>query len=268
MSTYPAELLERILKEVRATDWPGLKNCALVSPTFLHIARQILFGCVNINLDGDVATSAVGSSTRLSTGHFLEFLANDRQTASCIRQMSIRKKLSFQPQQSDDNWQESATSLSKLLPKLTRLLHLSIHSSSLSDWTTFSIDLHNVLMKFSHTPTLQTLELFYLTLNPEELMSLTRLPGLTLCCINVIPINGPARRRSSPTNILDPQPSPLSLETRLRDLTINPKHTVSNPEDVWMILKASEKVLTSLACVPSPHDSKLMPMNTPLSNFL
>ena len=244
---FPVEVLELILQELRLLGWQSVKACSLVSHDFHLVARQILFQKVVLFLE----PNPTGPST-LQSAEFLEFLTRDAQVASHIRDLSIKRKPQSRAEDAAGDWQTSADKLALLLPKLTRLRRLHIQSNFIADWTRKNDDLRNVIMQLCRLP-LQTLELSFVALKENEILSFTGVPKVSLCCIDILPSLSTSRRRlnreSSPSSSLAPN-NPIQLQ----DLTIIPRYSDNRLPEIWSIMKAAGNSLTSLKCYSSPLD--------------
>ena len=242
---FPVEVLERILQDV---DWTGVKNCSLVSRIFHDLARPALFQKVALSLEPDPKVSdALDCET--SCAQFFRFLLEDANIASFIRKLSLDEKLSSRADDTATDWQSNADNLILLLPKLTRLKHLSVQSSFLSDWTMKNVGLRATVMQFCLLPRLQSLQLSFIQLQRRTLLLLTSTPNLSLFCIDITS-DPPITSAEIP-----PSSSSLSVPSiRLQDLTITTRYSDHRNSPIWSIMKTAGSNLTSLRMYSSPFD--------------
>ncbi len=243
----PVEVLELILQEVRLLGWQSVKACSLASHDFHLVARPILFQEVVLFLEPNPT-----SSSTLQPAEFLEFLSQDAQVASHIRDLSIDRKQDSRAEDAPEDWQASADKLALLPPKLTRLRRLQIRSNFIADWTLKNDDLRNVIMQLCRLP-LHTLDLSFMTLKQNEILSFTGIPELSLCCIDILSsLTTSSRRpdRESSSSLLPAPNNPI----RLQDLTITPRYSDNRLPEIWSIMKAAGNGLTSLKCYSSPFN--------------
>jgi hypothetical protein len=236
----PVEVVDCIFQDLHPNDFESLKRCSLTCRAFLRHARAYLFRSVTVSVipDGAVAT----------TPTFLSFLASDPYVASNICNLRIQPNVRHSYSHSQRRWQETANLLNDLRLKLTSVLHLSIHSSFISDWTLEDKDLRMVLIQFWELSTLHHLELHYVTLSRQDLLDLTRVPKLTL--VGTRPVADypwVAVRDISP-----PRNNENASATGLQDLCI----VLRNPEaaeDMYTVVPAASKTLKALRWLASPY---------------
>jgi len=242
---FPVEVLGQILQDV---DWTGVKNCSLVSRTFHDLARPVLFQKVALSLEPDPKFSDA-RDCETSRAQFFRFLREDANVASFIRELSLDEKLSSRADDTAGDWQSNADNLIHLLPKLTRLKHLSVQSSFFSDWTMKNDDLRATVMQLCLLPQLQSLHLSFIQLQRRELLPLTSTPKVTLFCIDITS-NPPITSAE-----IHPSSSPLSLSSiHLQDLAITARYSDHHPSPIWSIMETAGSNLTSLRIYSSPFD--------------
>ena len=243
---FPVEVLELILQELPLLGWQSVKTCSLVSHDFHLVARQILFQEVVLSLE----PNPTGPST-FQSAEFLEFLTRDAHVASQIRGLTIDRKQQNRAEDAAGDWQTSADKLALLLPKLTRLRRLHVQSNFIADWTRKNDDIRNVIMQLCRLP-LHTLELSFVSLKQNEILSFTGIPKVSLCCIDILSsLTTPSRRLDRESQSSPPAPnSPIQLQ----DLTITPRYSDNRLPEIWSIMKVAGNSLTSLKCYSSPLD--------------
>ena len=239
----PVEVLERILRDV---DWTGVKACSLASRTFYALARPVLFQKVALSLEPDPKVSDARGPETSRTSPFFGFLLEDADVASFIRELSLHEKRSSRADDTASDWQSNADNLILLLPKLTRLNHLSIQSSFFSDWTMTNDDLRATIVKLCLLPRLQSLQLSFIRLQQRELSLLTSIPKLTMFCIDFAS-DTPMTSAGIPSLSSFP---PIHLQ----DLTITTRYSDPRPSAIWSLVKTAGSNLTSLRIYSSPFD--------------
>lgn len=246
----PVEIVDCIFEDLHSNDYEGLKRCSLTCRAFLHLARAYLFRSVTISVipDGAVDTPGLGpASASATTPTFLSFLASDPYVASSICNLRIQNARNSYSH-SQRRWQETANLLADFRLKLTSILHLSIHSSFISDWTVEDKDLRMVLSQFWELSALHHLELYYVTLSRQDLLGFARVPKLTL--VGTRPVADypwVAFRDISP--IRNNENASVAM---LQDLCVvlrNPEAT----EDTYTVVPAASKTLKALRWLASPY---------------
>ena len=242
VARLPVEILAHILADV---DFDDLKTCSLVSRAFLLATRPYIFERATIDLH-PYSTSS-GSAQNHPSTKFLQFLACDEENyaGSFISTLCFVDKLSSSPlpvEHLESHWSEVAEQLAKLLPKLTRLHHLVIKSSFLSDWTLVHNGMRQVLFQFMQVHTVHHVELHHIGLSRGELLALTWIRKVTLVGVYE------AYKQTSNTTI-HPAQHMVSL---LRNLSI----TLKSPEGaryMFQLANAAKKSLSSLRWLTSSY---------------
>ncbi|KAF9528818.1 hypothetical protein CPB83DRAFT_299998 [Crepidotus variabilis] len=263
----PVEILDHVLQDVHQAHKQSLKSCALVSHSFLGLTRQLLYQDIRLSLELDVPLKS-SESTKSSPSRFNQFIAflltNSEQVASHVRRLTIDQK-GFRKVDSSEAWQTTAKKLGTLLPELVRLSQLSIQASFLLDWTRSNDGLRDSLMKFCQKSGLESLEISYMSIRKEELLSFLAVPSVRLICIdsfNEHQNNGSTSTSDSNNDNEDddddknqPQKAPKVIRpTKISDLTIAPKYAADGSSEVWSVVQASQTHLKSFKCYSSPYD--------------
>ncbi|CAA7262672.1 unnamed protein product [Cyclocybe aegerita] len=241
-SCLPFEILKRICDEVSLTSRESLKSCSLASHAFLHLSRRHLFQKVTLSIQPN------GSS--IDNPHFSElipFLVQNANILSTIRVVRIQRRPSAKPSPLNSTWSSATKLLSQLLEKVDNrgLQRLAIVSSFLADWTTLDKGLRSVLLRYCHIATLHHLELLYMSVSKQELLSFVQVPKVSLSGMSVLSHNLDQDTSAPETQI-------PSLESRLRELSVT--HRFPNLDsDIWSILEEASGTLETLACLSSPH---------------
>ncbi|KDR73971.1 hypothetical protein GALMADRAFT_227693 [Galerina marginata CBS 339.88] len=251
-SPLPLELVEQIFTELNSDDWSSLKACSLLSHTFLSLARKYLFRDVTIALEPDRPSNEeqTNDEEKSSARQFLSFLASNPDVGSCIYSMRLHHPSNLVGAPAS-GWSTASRELASILPRLTRLHHLIVQSSFLSDWTMFQDSLRQVIIRFHHIPTLHHLELHHLGTTREELLTAKRIRRLTLVGLYAKP------ETPMPTSDLNPKaaiedPVPQTEILLLRDLSI----TLKGPETgalMFSVARGAAATLKSLKWLSSPY---------------
>ncbi|PPQ83927.1 hypothetical protein CVT25_000672 [Psilocybe cyanescens] len=179
--SLPLEVVEKILKDVDDLgDRQSLINCSLVSKLFLYLCRAHLFRDIKLFLEPDHPEQQGRSEETMPTSvQLIAFLVSDPHVASLIRTLRITGAEPH-PETAASQWTTIVENLSNLPLKLTHIRYLVIQSAFFTDWTMLNPELRSVLNSLYSLQTLQHLELHYMLMTTQELLSLIRIPEVTL----------------------------------------------------------------------------------------
>ena len=241
--SLPVEIMHIIFNEVNlSNDQQTLKVCSLVSRIFLMLCRKHLFSSVTILATPDTHNADDEDRQNQSAVQFLSFLATDDHVSSFIQNLNIRN-ITGVPVLS--TWTTVARSLDELLPKLSPV-SLSIHGNLISDWTSSDITLRNVLMRLCLQPTLTTLNLNFMGISQQELLSLVGVGNLSLSSV-YLKLNtlGPEFKLQENLSFLNNASRLSILSVVLGDLPIS--------QAIWNLARASASTLKTLKWMSSPY---------------
>jgi len=246
--SLPVEVLHVILNEVDSSnDQQTLKVCSLVSRLFLMLCRKHLFSSVTILVAPDADNADDEDQQNESAVQFLSFLVTDDHASSFIQNLCIRNDTGV-PMSS--TWTTVARSLDRLLPKLSLLTSLSIHGNLIADWTSSDITLRVGLMRLCRRPTLKALNLNFVGISQQELLSLIGIANLSLSSVHLNPDT------LDPVSELQEDLSSPNIISRLSTLSVVVGDLYVS-QAMWSLAKASASTLKSLKWMSSPYYREL-----------
>ncbi|KAH9477146.1 hypothetical protein JR316_0011063 [Psilocybe cubensis] len=183
ISSLPLEVLEKIIEDINGLDdRQVLVDFSLSSKLFLRLCRAHLFRNVKLFLE---------PGPREAQGHpssvqFIAFLASDPDVASQIRSLHIVSSDSNHPHSSEGHRTAVIEHLFTITSKLSHLCNLVIQFTFFTNWSMIDSRLKNVINGLYSASTLRYLELNYLELTTTQLLSLLRIPEVTLIGVSSI----------------------------------------------------------------------------------